>query len=164
MAAGLGVGDRVAPRGGDSSIPSGVPSTGGEVTPRCHPAGDTGPGDIRARAVQELLERIRGGIVLRPARERPPPRQVRQRRQSRQRRQRRPLQRFRHSRIPAGSQRQAQRGAGAAADPGAQRCPQGGDIVPMSPRCRRDVAVTPPCVAGSPEEAEPEEAQREKSG
>ncbi|XP_068045353.1 shootin-1-like isoform X1 [Anomalospiza imberbis] len=34
---------------------------------------DPGTEDIRARAVQEMLERIRSGIVLRPARARPPP-------------------------------------------------------------------------------------------
>ncbi|XP_030803250.1 shootin-1-like [Camarhynchus parvulus] len=37
---------------------------------------DSGTEDIRARAVQEMLERIRAGIVLRPARARPAPSQV----------------------------------------------------------------------------------------
>ncbi|XP_062349210.1 shootin-1-like [Cinclus cinclus] len=39
--------------------------------PKSRERSDPGTEDIRARAVQEMLERIRSGIVLRPARERP---------------------------------------------------------------------------------------------
>ncbi|XP_063014179.1 shootin-1-like [Melospiza melodia melodia] len=58
---------------------------------------DAGTEDVRARAVQEMLERIRTGIVLRPARARPPP-------------------------VPGlRGQQEEERSAGAPGDPGGQR-------------------------------------------
>ncbi|XP_058660332.1 shootin-1-like [Ammospiza caudacuta] len=72
---------------------------------------DSGTEDIHARAVQEMLERIRTGIVLRPARARPPPCQVTTGTTG--------WQAWRSQGLCG--QQEEERSAGAAGDPGGQR-------------------------------------------